>query len=58
MACFERVGVWEGSKGRGWAYRHGLFRGGVVCSGDSDDWFIPGLVGGVDWQMKHAAGTK
>ena len=30
MACFERrVGVWEGNKGRGWAYQHGLFRGGV-----------------------------
>ena len=29
MACFsERVGVWGGCKGRGWAYQHGLFRGG------------------------------
>ena len=44
--------------GRGWGYQHGLFRGGVVCSGDSDDWYIAGPVGGVNWLRKHASGTR
>ena len=56
-ACFKGVGVWDGV-GRSWAYQHGLFRGGVVYGGDDDNWYISGLVGGVQWMRKHAAGDR
>jgi len=57
-ACYEEVRNWGGAFGRGLGYQHGLFRGGVVCSGDSDDWYIAGPVGGTDWMRKHATGTR
>mmetsp|Transcript_42532 Transcript_42532/g.62504 ORF Transcript_42532/g.62504 Transcript_42532/m.62504 type:complete len:228 (-) Transcript_42532:57-740(-) len=56
-ACFKGVGVWFGV-GRSWAYQHGLFRGGVVCGGGDDDWYISGPIGGVEWRRKHAAGDR